>query len=40
MPSEQSYDVVHELDFLIVEMLFEKLRLADKLPNIPLHSGA
>lgn len=33
MPVERSYDIDHELDFLIVAMLFEKLRIAEGLPG-------
>lgn len=33
MPAERSHDIDQELDFLIVEMLFTKLKLAEHLPN-------
>ena len=34
MPSQRSHDIDHELDFLIVAMLFEKHRLAEGLPSL------
>ncbi len=34
MPAERSHDIDHELDFMIVEMLFEKLGLADRIEGV------
>jgi CMP-N,N'-diacetyllegionaminic acid synthase len=42
MPLERSHDIDDETDFLIVATLFEKYRLAEKLPGLsghPVHRG-